>query len=186
MVPWHLQPKYTSENQHVEKKGRKRENKKQRTSRKKNQKNSKTITEGTVCSGEGGEGTVCRCSGEGGEVCGLAELCLSESKEERLSGVAESDEQQDTITSNKEQSPSSGDPEEMSKDDVIASHVISKTDHMSSPPSLEAQGFRTFHRFYHVFQRGELATLFNEVGGVRVVNEFYDHENWCVVGEKVT
>lgn len=180
MVPWHLQPKYTSKNEHVRDKGRKRENKKQRTSRKKNQKNSKTIAEETVG----------RCSGEGSEVCGLAELRLLESKEEILSGVAESDEQQDTTTAGDREH--GGSSEEVShddnavNDDVIASHVTSKTDHMSSPPSLEAQGFKTFHRFYHVFQKDELSTLFNKVGGVRVVNEFYDHENWCVVGEKVT
>ena len=66
-------------------------------------------------------------------------------------------------------------------------HVTSKRDHMTpATPSLEAQGFRTFHRYYHVFQKGELSALFNEVGGVRVVEEFYDNENWCVVAEKVT
>ena len=180
MVPWHLQPKYTSKNEQVRDKGRKRENKKQRTARKKSQKSSETIAEETVD----------RCSGESGEVWGLAELCLLESKEEILSGVAESEEQQDTTaTGDKEHS---GGSEEVPhrdnavKDDVIASHVTSKADHMTSPPSLEAQGFKTYHRFYHVFQKDELSALFNEVGGVRVVNEFYDHENWCVVGEKVT
>lgn len=180
MVPWHLQPKYTFKKEHVRDKGRKRENKKQRTARKKSQKNSKTIAEGTVS----------RCSGESGDVWGLGELCLLDSEEEIVSGVTESgDPQGATTTGGREHS---GDSEELShddtaaKDDVIASHVTSKTDHMSSPPSLEAQGFQTFHRFYHVFQKDELSTLFNEVGGVRVVNEFYDHENWCVVGEKVT
>lgn len=181
MVPWHLQPKYTFKKEHVRDKGRKRENKKQRTARKKSQKNSKTIAEGTVsmCSGE---------SGESGEVWGLGELCLLDSEE--VSGVTESgDPQGTTTTGGREHSGGSGElshDDTAVKDDVIASHVTSKTDHMSSPPSLEAQGFKTFHRFYHVFQKHELSTLFNEVGGVRVVNEFYDHENWCVVGEKVT
>ena len=62
-------------------------------------------------------------------------------------------------------------------------HVSTKGDHMT--PSLEAQGFQTFLRYYHVFQRHELSALFNEVGGVKVVEEFYDHENWCAVAEKI-
>ena len=74
-------------------------------------------------------------------------------------------------------------------DDVTISHVTTKRDHVIpvvATPSLEAQGFQTFHRYYHVFQKGELCALFNEVGGVRVVEEFYDNENWCVVAKKVT
>lgn len=52
-------------------------------------------------------------------------------------------------------------------------------------PSLEELGYQTFHRYYHVFREGELAGLLGEVEGVRVVEEFYDHENWCVLAEKV-
>ena len=74
----------------------------------------------------------------------------------------------------------------MKKDHVMPDlgHVTTKGDHMT--PSLEAQGFKTFLRYYHVFQRNELSALFNEVGGVRILEEFYDHENWCVVAEKTT
>ena len=74
----------------------------------------------------------------------------------------------------------------MKKDHVMPDlgHVTTKGDHMT--PSLEAQGFQMFLRYYHVFQRNELSTLFNEVGGVRILEEFYDHENWCVVAEKTT
>ena len=74
----------------------------------------------------------------------------------------------------------------MKKDHVMPDlgHVTTKGDHMT--PSLEAQGFQMFLRYYHVFQRNELSALFNEVGGVRILEEFYDHENWCVVAEKTT
>ena len=41
-------------------------------------------------------------------------------------------------------------------------HVTTKGGHMS-------QGFQTFLRYYHVFRAGELSALFNEVGGVRVL-----------------
>ena len=66
----------------------------------------------------------------------------------------------------------------------LIGHVTSNSDHMT--PSLKAQGFQTFQRFYHVFKKNELSALFNEVGGVRILEEFYDHENWCVVAEKIT
>ena len=61
-------------------------------------------------------------------------------------------------------------------------HVTSKGDHVT----LEEEGYETYQRFYHVFKKGELGSLFNEVGGVKVLEEFYDHDNWCVVAEKVT
>ena len=73
-------------------------------------------------------------------------------------------------------------------ENVPAGHVTLNSGHMTSvqaTPTLAAQGYQTFHRYYHVFQKDELSALFNEVGGVRVVEEFYDHENWCVVAEKV-
>ena len=62
------------------------------------------------------------------------------------------------------------------------------TGHMTSKPAspdLAALGYQTFHRYYHVFCQGELVGLVNEVGGVKIVEEFYDHENWCVIGEKI-
>ena len=49
---------------------------------------------------------------------------------------------------------------------------------------LAAQGYRTFQRYYHVFCRGELTKLFSQIEGVRVLEEFYDHENWCVLVER--
>ena len=51
---------------------------------------------------------------------------------------------------------------------------------------LAAQGYRTFQCYYHVFRRGELTQLFSQVEGVRVLEEFYDHKNWCVLAERET
>ena len=51
---------------------------------------------------------------------------------------------------------------------------------------LAAQGYRTFQCYYHVFCRGELTQLFSQVEGVRVLEEFYDHENWCVLAKRET
>lgn len=41
-----------------------------------------------------------------------------------------------------------------------------------------------FHRFYHVFQRGELEDLCVSVSGVEVQQSYYDQGNWCVVLQK--
>lgn len=42
-----------------------------------------------------------------------------------------------------------------------------------------------FHRYYHVFQQGELEQLCELVAGVKVVNSYHDQGNWCVILEKV-
>ena len=43
---------------------------------------------------------------------------------------------------------------------------------------------QTLHRFYHVFQQGELDALCTEVGGCAVTESYYDQGNWCVVLRK--
>ena len=41
-------------------------------------------------------------------------------------------------------------------------------------------------RFYHVFREGELVSLVTQhVPGVKVVDSFYDHANWCLILKKV-
>ena len=39
----------------------------------------------------------------------------------------------------------------------------------------------TFHRFYHVFEEGELETLVKGVPGLEIEQTWYDQGNWCVV-----
>lgn len=46
----------------------------------------------------------------------------------------------------------------------------------SSPP--------VFHRYYHVFQQGELEQLCGQVTGVKVQSSYHDQGNWCVILEK--
>uniref|UniRef100_A0A672G0C1 Fe2OG dioxygenase domain-containing protein n=1 Tax=Salarias fasciatus TaxID=181472 RepID=A0A672G0C1_SALFA len=41
-----------------------------------------------------------------------------------------------------------------------------------------------FHRFYHVFQQGELEQLCGLVAGAKVQSSYHDQGNWCVVLEK--
>ena len=49
---------------------------------------------------------------------------------------------------------------------------------------LREQGYQTFQRYYHVFRHGELLKLFSKTDGLEVVDEFFDHENWCVIAKK--
>ena len=59
-----------------------------------------------------------------------------------------------------------------------------ETDTASRSSTLVEQGYQTFQRYYHVFREGELSKLFSGLEGVEVLDEFYDHENWCVVAKK--
>ncbi|KAL7840414.1 hypothetical protein AOLI_G00257370 [Acnodon oligacanthus] len=43
---------------------------------------------------------------------------------------------------------------------------------------------RVFHRYYHVFQQGELEELCYLVKSVKVQESYHDQGNWCVVLEK--
>ena len=78
------------------------------------------------------------------------------------------------------------------EDAIAALHDASKVDSISLPCSVEQKsnastsehGYQTFQRYYHVFRQGELTRLFAKVPFVRVVEEYYDHENWCVLAEK--
>lgn len=41
-----------------------------------------------------------------------------------------------------------------------------------------------YKRYYHLFVEGELEGLVESVGGCRVLDRYYDHENWVVLLEK--
>lgn len=71
-----------------------------------------------------------------------------------------------------------------------ASPGISDSSHSSgSEPILKSESEpgspHIFHRYYHVFQQGELEQLCDLVAGVKVVSSYHDQGNWCVVLEKL-
>lgn len=49
----------------------------------------------------------------------------------------------------------------------------------------ESSSLPVFHRFYHVFQQGELEVLCAQVTGVKVQSSYHDQGNWCVIIEKM-
>ena len=43
----------------------------------------------------------------------------------------------------------------------------------------------TFHRFYHVFKKGELEALCAKISHCKVIHSYYDQGNWAVILEKM-
>lgn len=48
----------------------------------------------------------------------------------------------------------------------------------------ESQNVRIFHRYYHVFCKGELEILCRSVPDLTLVQQYYDKGNWCVIVQK--
>uniref|UniRef100_A0A3P8THT8 tRNA (carboxymethyluridine(34)-5-O)-methyltransferase n=1 Tax=Amphiprion percula TaxID=161767 RepID=A0A3P8THT8_AMPPE len=53
-----------------------------------------------------------------------------------------------------------------------------------SGDKLESGPAPVFHRYYHVFQQGELEQLCAQVNGVKVQSSYHDQGNWCVILQK--
>uniref|UniRef100_A0A3Q1BK79 tRNA (carboxymethyluridine(34)-5-O)-methyltransferase n=1 Tax=Amphiprion ocellaris TaxID=80972 RepID=A0A3Q1BK79_AMPOC len=53
-----------------------------------------------------------------------------------------------------------------------------------SGDKLESSPAPVFHRYYHVFQQGELEQLCAQVNGVKVQSSYHDQGNWCVILQK--
>ena len=77
------------------------------------------------------------------------------------------------------------------KGKIASSHEFSQSNSpntdgaANASKGLEKRGYQTFQRYYHVFRRGELVQLFSKCTDVIVIDEFYDHDNWCVIGKKI-
>ncbi|XP_072248680.1 tRNA (carboxymethyluridine(34)-5-O)-methyltransferase alkbh8 [Leuresthes tenuis] len=50
----------------------------------------------------------------------------------------------------------------------------------TSKSESESSSVPIFHRYYHVFQQGELEQLCGQVAGVQVKTSYHDQGNWCV------
>ena len=186
MVPWHMQPKYFGEQCATRRKEKHRPKKMRQKQRNKEIKNVVSNDERTSCSAAVDED-----ENDNPLLGGLSQLSLTkedfppvreevcihgntssnrsvtatmiEPRSEKLSGITQTDE---TGESEKE---------------VIEMEPCSPPDYSS-----QLAGYTTFQRYYHVFKEGELGALFAKVGGIKVIDEFYDHENWCVLVQKIT
>ncbi|XP_061537513.1 alkylated DNA repair protein alkB homolog 8 isoform X2 [Phycodurus eques] len=63
----------------------------------------------------------------------------------------------------------------------VRSHSNADSHHESEKQSGPAP---VFHRYYHVFQQGELEQLCVQVEGVNVQSSYHDQGNWCVILKK--
>lgn len=48
----------------------------------------------------------------------------------------------------------------------------------------ELKNAKVYNRYYHVFKEGELEQLVKEVDGLKILQSYYDRDNWCVICEK--
>ncbi|XP_039987691.1 alkylated DNA repair protein alkB homolog 8 [Xiphias gladius] len=61
---------------------------------------------------------------------------------------------------------------------------IAQTSSFTLKSESESGPAPVFHRYYHVFQQGELEQLCGQVAGVKVQSSYHDQGNWCVILEK--
>lgn len=54
----------------------------------------------------------------------------------------------------------------------------------TSPGSESERSLPVYHRYYHLFQQGELQQLCGQIPGVDVQHGYHDQGNWCVILEK--
>lgn len=67
----------------------------------------------------------------------------------------------------------------------LGSSLGFSSDSQSSPDSeTESSSAPVFHRYYHLFQQGELEQLCGQITGVKVESSYHDQGNWCVLLEK--
>jgi len=57
--------------------------------------------------------------------------------------------------------------------------------HLKSGDKKSSDSEQVFHRFYHVFKRGELKALCCNLSNVRVKDLYLDCGNWCIILEKI-
>lgn len=191
MVPWHLQPKYvagTCQDQTTTSTRRSRNNEKVRE-RKRLKKEQKKLRKAQAAAQEStefkSEDDEPRWLLDELSAIDLDEIGTSHDKTDE--GLSEPDTNDmlfntealcsdvDTVPNKVEimtrDSPKTTSPQ---NDDNSASNLVVAT-----------KGYQTFQRYYHVFRRGELVQLFSKCSDVVVLEEFYDHENWCVIGKKI-
>lgn len=69
---------------------------------------------------------------------------------------------------------------------AAAARQAGSTAPAAAAPQLDAaKGAVVFQRFYHLFERGELDALVAGLPEARLLDSFYDKDNWCCVFERV-
>ncbi|CAJ1065618.1 LOW QUALITY PROTEIN: alkylated DNA repair protein alkB homolog 8 [Xyrichtys novacula] len=75
-------------------------------------------------------------------------------------------------------------PTASSQCEPVPSTDSTQTPYQKLKSESESSPAPIFHRYYHVFQQGELEQLCGQVTGVKVQRSYHDQGNWCVVLKK--
>jgi tRNA (uracil-5-)-methyltransferase TRM9 len=44
--------------------------------------------------------------------------------------------------------------------------------------------FTVYQRYYHLFKKGELEDLFQQIDGAQILQSSWDHDNWYIIVQK--
>lgn len=66
----------------------------------------------------------------------------------------------------------------------VGSRVGTSSESGTSPGREPECSVPVYHRYYHLFQQGELEQLCAQIPGVRVQSSYHDQGNWCLILEK--
>lgn len=194
MVPWHLQPKYmegTSQDQQPTARRRcksnekVRERKRLKKAQKKLRKAEATVQESAEVKCEEDDPQTQYLLGE------LSAIDLSNDENEMKTKTEQGLKKHDsngllfnteTIHTHVDTGPNKEKIPTIESAQNTSPHI--KDDSSANANKELLKGYQTFQRYYHVFKRGELVQLFSKCSDVIVLEEFYDHENWCVIARK--
>ena len=56
---------------------------------------------------------------------------------------------------------------------------------LQNAPFQKGEDPKMFHRFYHVFEEGELEAMVSGIPRTKICDSYYDQGNWCIVFEKI-
>ena len=164
MVPWHLQPKYTNSGKATAGKGA-REQEKGRGRRRRREREGRSqpgpVEGDAIMDKDMGNATAVQ--SEGGQEGGVQ----SEGGQE--GGVQSEGGQEGGVQS--EGGQEGGVQSEGGREGGEETRISDL-------------GYTTYQRYYHVFRQGELVDLVHRTPGLSVEQDFYDHENWCVLAVK--
>lgn len=180
MVPWHLQPKYSSGGGAVSTGTLSKEVKASRAKAKRLEKRERKRREKRDVGGSSGESEPGE-RGVSGSWGDCRELCVAGRE-----GVCSEPKCEVAQDSQDVQEDLKG---EFRQDSGILEAVSSKSSAQERSKDertadLGQLGYTTYQRYYHVFREGELLQLVSKVPALRVEQEYYDHENWCVLAVK--
>lgn len=191
MVPWHMQPKYTSGGTNASQgiADAKAARKRARKQLKREKRSKQSSDDGHVSSSAPLE------NDEVGVLSGLASV------EEEVSFTLEMKEMSSDGTScNVAQSESKigADVQCLSGSQLPAMQDVcggTSSEHDPEVGQVKREvcraelgelGYTTYQRYYHVFREGELVQLFHRIPYLHIEEQFYDHENWCVLAQKIS